>query len=76
MRRLILATLLLWMAPHLDARADQTPVMAPLPMSTAQTPLQCCRMCQKGQPCGDGCISAEKQCKKDQGCACSAASGS
>ena len=28
------------------------------------------------QPCGDGCISATKQCKKEQGCACSAASGS
>ena len=66
--------LLLVTVPRLDARADQAPVVAPL--STAQAPQQCCRVCRKGQPCGDGCISAEKQCKKDQGCACSAASGS
>jgi hypothetical protein len=68
--------LLLVTVPRLDARADQAPVVAPLPMSTAQAPQQCCRVCRKGQPCGDGCISAEKQCRKDQGCACSAASGS
>jgi hypothetical protein len=42
-------------------------------MSTAQAPQQCCRMCKKGKPCGDGCISAERQCKKEQGCACSTA---
>ena len=74
MRLLILAALLLAI-PHLEARADQAPAVT-LPMSTAQAPQQCCRMCKKGQPCGDGCISATKQCKKEQGCACSAASGS
>jgi hypothetical protein len=69
--------LLLVAIPHGDgARADQTATTAPLPMSTAQEPAQCCRVCRKGQPCGDGCISAEKQCKKESGCACSAASGS
>jgi hypothetical protein len=65
--------LLLVTVPRLEARADQTPVVAPLPMSTAQAPQQCCRACRKGKACGDGCISAERQCKKDQGCACSAA---
>ena len=68
--------LLLMTAPHVDARAHQAIVMAPLPTSIAQAPQQCCRICRKGQPCGDGCISATKQCKKEQGCACSAASGS
>ncbi len=69
--------LLLVAAPLLEARADQAPLMTrALPMSTAQTAPQCCRMCQKVKPCGDGCISAERQCKKDQGCACSASSGS
>ena len=69
--------LLLVAAPLLEAHADQAPLMTrALPMSTAQTAPQCCRMCQKGKPCGDGCISAERQCKKDQGCACSASSGS
>jgi hypothetical protein len=34
----------------LEARADQAAVVAPLPMSTAQAPQQCCRMCKKGKP--------------------------
>jgi hypothetical protein len=68
--------LLLVTMPLVDRHADQTPVVAPLPMSTAQVPAQCCRICRNGQPCGDGCISVTKQCRKEQGCACSAASGS
>jgi hypothetical protein len=68
--------MLLVTVPQIDVRADQSPALTPLPMSTAQAPAQCCRVCSKGQPCGDGCISAAKQCKKEQGCACLAASGS
>lgn len=30
----------------------------------------CCKVCKKGQPCGDSCISREKQCRKGPGCAC------
>lgn len=30
----------------------------------------CCKHCTKGQPCGDGCISASKTCRKPPGCAC------
>jgi hypothetical protein len=67
--------LLVATAPYTVARSDQAPTLT-LPLSTAETPAQCCRICRKGQPCGDACISATKQCKKDQGCACSAASGS
>jgi hypothetical protein len=59
--------------PYATARADQAPaIMRPLP--TAEAPAQCCRICRKGQPCGDACISSTKQCKKEQSCACSAAS--
>jgi hypothetical protein len=68
---LVLA-LLLMTAPHVGAQADQAPAMT-IPITTTQTtPQQCCRICKKRKACGDGCISAERQCKKDQGCACSA----
>jgi hypothetical protein len=67
---LVLA-LLLMTAPHVGAQADQVPAMT-IPITTTQTTPQCCRMCSKGKPCGDGCIAAERQCKKEQGCACAA----
>jgi hypothetical protein len=70
MRALVLALLFVTM-PQVDARAGQAATVT-LPITIAQTAPQCCRMCRKGKPCGDGCISAERQCKKDQGCACSA----
>ena len=37
-----------------------------------ETPKQCCRTCRKGKACGNGCISQERQCTKEPGCACSA----
>jgi hypothetical protein len=43
-----------------------------LPVLTADTPKQCCRTCKKGKPCGNGCISQERQCTKKPGCACNA----
>jgi hypothetical protein len=42
-----------------------------LPVLTADTPKQCCRVCKKGKPCGNGCISQERKCTKEPGCACS-----
>lgn len=30
----------------------------------------CCKVCRKGQACGDSCISRNKTCHKGQGCAC------
>lgn len=30
----------------------------------------CCRRCSRGKPCGDSCISRDKQCHKGPGCAC------
>ena len=41
-----------------------------LPVLTADTPKQCCRVCKKGKPCGNGCISQERKCTKEPGCAC------
>lgn len=67
----VAVALLLVSAPYALARADQANTVVTLPMSTAQSPQQCCRVCRKGQPCGDSCISAEKQCKRSTGCACS-----
>lgn len=32
----------------------------------------CCRICKKGTPCGDGCISRAKTCAEPPGCACAA----
>jgi hypothetical protein len=45
----VAVALLLVSAPYALARADQANVVAPLPMSTAQAPQQCCRVCRKGQ---------------------------
>jgi hypothetical protein len=30
----------------------------------------CCRYCSVGKPCGDSCISLDKNCNKGPGCAC------
>jgi micrococcal nuclease len=34
---------------------------------------QCCKVCRKGQVCGDSCISATATCRQGRGCACDAA---
>ena len=33
---------------------------------------QCCKVCDKGQACGNTCISRTKECHKGRGCACNA----
>ncbi len=33
---------------------------------------ECCKVCQKGQACGNSCISASYTCRKGRGCACNA----
>ena len=33
---------------------------------------QCCKICRKGQACGNSCISASYTCHKGRGCACDA----
>lgn len=32
--------------------------------------LACCKVCHKGQACGDSCISRTKECHQGPGCAC------
>jgi endonuclease YncB( thermonuclease family) len=34
---------------------------------------QCCKVCRKGQACGNSCISRSYTCRKGRGCACDAA---
>jgi len=35
------------------------------------TPSQaCCKVCRKGQACGNSCISRDKTCHQPPGCAC------
>jgi hypothetical protein len=61
--------LVLVSVPHIKAEAEQPhgmPVRS-LPMSIAETGQQCCRICTKGKPCGDGCISTARQCRRDRG---------
>ena len=74
-RRTAIAALVLLSAPTVT-HADQKPLVVPLPISTpmAQAEPQCCRVCKKGKACGDGCISAKKQCRRPAGCACSVGS--
>ena len=47
-----------------------------LPVLTADTPKQCCRVCKKGKACGNGCISQERKCTKAPGCACNGSGSS
>lgn len=62
-------------APARAASSRRAEVEAPTeaqPM--ACTPeATCCKVCTKGQACGDTCISREKRCHKGRGCACDAA---
>lgn len=34
---------------------------------------ECCKICRKGQACGNSCISARYTCHKGSGCACNEA---
>jgi hypothetical protein len=74
----LVVVLMLVSVPYIRAEAQQPQGLRvlSLPISTVETTPQCCRSCIKGKPCGDGCISAARQCRRDPGCACSASSGS
>ena len=54
-------------APH-----RQSPVPADVPAAPEAVLLdaRCCKICSKGQACGDSCISRDRQCGKGPGCAC------
>ena len=59
-----------------ELRAGQERGQSDLPVLTADTPKQCCRVCKKGKACGNGCISRERQCTKAPGCACNGSGSS
>ncbi len=43
------------------------------PRAATCTPAdQCCMICDKGQACGNSCISRAKTCHKGRGCSCNA----
>ncbi len=44
------------------------PTISPTPAPQAQP--ACCKICRKGQPCGNSCISRKYTCRKPPGCAC------
>jgi hypothetical protein len=65
-------TMLFVASPVTELRAEQERGLPELnlPVLTADTPKQCCRVCRRGKVCGNGCISQERQCTKEPGCAC------
>lgn len=71
---ILVPVLLLVAAPLIEVQAEQQRSLSGLglPMFTAETPKQCRRVCRKGKPCANGCISATKQCKAGRDCACAA----
>jgi hypothetical protein len=71
MSRGVLILMMLLLAPPTELQAEHhRGLLDRLPILTADTPKQCCRTCCKGKPCGNGCISQERQCTKEPGCAC------
>jgi hypothetical protein len=65
MRRPILAAAVLLIA--------LTPARAPqAALSDVQIAQACCKVCNKGIPCGNSCIAATSTCRQPPGCACSA----
>ncbi len=50
------------------ARPTSRPTLRPQPTSA---PVNCCKHCgPNSKPCGDSCISRDKECHKSGGCAC------
>jgi endonuclease YncB( thermonuclease family) len=47
-------------------RADPLPDVAP----SRSRPRACCKVCSRGQPCGNSCISWGTTCRQPPGCAC------
>ncbi len=51
-------------------RAEPKAASKPLPAPITKNFNSCCKVCNKGKPCGDSCISRNKSCHKGVGCAC------
>ena len=52
------------------AEAEPTPRLPAAGTDSCVPRIRCCRVCQKGQACGDACISSSRTCRKGDGCAC------
>ena len=53
--------------------AQPTPARPGAPRPAGCIPAsQCCKVCDRGQACGNSCISRKKTCHKGRGCACDA----
>jgi hypothetical protein len=77
MPRVVMILIILFVvSPLTERRAGQERSLDGLPVLTADTPKQCCHLCKKGKACGNGCISQERQCTKEPGCACGASGSS
>jgi hypothetical protein len=67
--RLVFLGITIWMGIIVPSEAD-TGALA-LPAAATCVPAdQCCMICDKGQACGNSCISRAKTCHKGRGCAC------
>ncbi len=57
-------------------RRAEMPAFTPPRSNTGQSPATlepakaCCKVCRKGQACGNSCISRRHTCRKPPGCAC------
>ena len=51
-------------------QANPTPQSQPLAQGQCIPASQCCRVCSRGQACGNTCISASYTCHVGRGCAC------
>jgi hypothetical protein len=59
-------------APPAAAATSTPPPVAVPPVAPKPATVACCRRCSAGKPCGDSCISRDKNCNVGPGCACSA----
>jgi len=59
-----------------EAVATEAPMPTDVPVKPTVTPPPvdaqptCCKVCSKGKACGDSCISKDKTCHQQLGCAC------
>lgn len=75
---------LLWALPAAAAE-DRAPEMTPWPAAleevvapdiatmdaaAEEVAAGCCKVCQKGKPCGNSCIARDRTCHQPPGCAC------
>ena len=73
---MLLIVLFVTLAPRREPWAGQMLCHPEPSVLTSDTPKQCCRVCKKGKACGNGCISQERQCTKEPGCACNSSGSS